>query len=180
MALHTITNKSDLTTLIESSTELLIHLHHEGSLASRTVRNTMISLAEQGSDVAVINIQELNVAADFNVTAVPVVIGFVNGTETNRTVGIQTESFYLDLLKPKKKVSIKLYKTPTCPWCRVAKDHLDKKGVSYDEIDVSQDYAAANYLMQKSGQTGVPQIEIGDEIVVGADVNRIDQLLAKL
>ena len=176
MSLKMVSTKSELENLIKSTNTLLVMFHHEGSMTSRTAFNTIKKVANT-IDVAVVDVQKLNINSEYGVKAVPLVIGFSNGKETNRAIGIQSENFYKELTSAKKSVEVKLYKTPTCPWCRVAKEHLDKKGVQYTEIDVSQDYAAASYLMQKSGQTGVPQIEIGNEIVVGADLDRIDQLL---
>lgn len=70
-----------------------------------------------------------------------------------------------------------VYTTPTCPWCQMVKRYLDARGIPYTEIDVSQNYQAAMEMIQKSGQTGVPVVEIDGEIVVGFDRERIDQLL---
>ncbi|VVB67306.1 Glutaredoxin [Candidatus Norongarragalina meridionalis] len=74
-------------------------------------------------------------------------------------------------------VSVKVYSTPTCPYCVMAKDYLKKNGIKFDDIDVSQDAAAAEYMIRKSGQTGVPVIEIDGKIVKGFDVPEIKRLL---
>ncbi len=70
-----------------------------------------------------------------------------------------------------------VYTTPTCPWCQMVKRYLQARGIPYTEIDVSADYNAAMEMVRKSGQTGVPVVEIDGEIVVGFDRERIDQLL---
>lgn len=70
-----------------------------------------------------------------------------------------------------------VYTTPTCPWCQMVKRYLQTRGIPYTEIDVSTDYTAAMEMVRKSGQTGVPVVEIDGEIVVGFDRERIDQLL---
>jgi len=70
-----------------------------------------------------------------------------------------------------------VYTTPTCPWCEMVKRYLQARGIPYTEIDVSADYNAAMEMVRKSGQTGVPVVEIDGEIVVGFDRERIDQLL---
>ncbi len=72
---------------------------------------------------------------------------------------------------------VTVYTTPTCPWCQMVKRYLDARGIPYTEIDVSADYNAAMEMIRKSGQTGVPVVEIDGEIVVGFDRERIDQLL---
>ncbi len=74
-------------------------------------------------------------------------------------------------------VKIKVYTTPTCPWCRRAKDYFKQLGLSFNEVDVSKDQKAAEEMVRKSGQMGVPVIEIGNNIVVGFDKAKIDRLL---
>ncbi len=75
-----------------------------------------------------------------------------------------------------KKVVI--YSTPTCPYCKRAKDYLSRKGISYTDIDVAQDKEKAKEMTQKSGQMSVPVIIIDDEIVVGFNQVLLDKLLA--
>ncbi len=70
-----------------------------------------------------------------------------------------------------------VYTTPTCPWCQMVKRYLDVRGIPYTEVDVSQNYQAAMEMIRKSGQTGVPVVEIDGQIVVGFDREMIDQLL---
>jgi len=74
-----------------------------------------------------------------------------------------------------KKVVI--YSTPTCPYCKRAKDYLSRKGISYTDIDVAQDKEKAKEMVQKSGQMSVPVITIDDEIVVGFNQVLLDKLL---
>ncbi len=75
-----------------------------------------------------------------------------------------------------KKVVI--YSTPTCPYCKRAKDYLSRKGISYTDIDVAQDKEKAKEMTQKSGQMSVPVILIDDEIVVGFNQALLDKMLA--
>jgi glutaredoxin-like YruB-family protein len=76
---------------------------------------------------------------------------------------------------PRHRVLI--FTTPTCPWCRRAKEYLRQRGVSFREVDVSRDPAAARDLLRRTGQLGVPVIEIDGRPVVGFDRPRIDALL---
>jgi glutaredoxin-like YruB-family protein len=64
---------------------------------------------------------------------------------------------------------VKLYSTPTCPYCRMAKDFLEKEGVPFTVVDVSEDEQAAREMVDKSGQMGVPVMEVGETIIVGFD-----------
>lgn len=70
-----------------------------------------------------------------------------------------------------------VYTTPSCPWCNAVKQYLEERGIPYTEIDVSQDQAAAMEMIRKSGQMGVPVVEIDGEIVIGFDKERLDYLL---
>src|SRR5262249_47904575 len=68
------------------------------------------------------------------------------------------------------------YTTTTCPWCTRAKDYLRQKGVPFQEKNIEHDRAAAQEVMQRSGQMGVPVITAGAEEIVGIDPPRLDRL----
>lgn len=72
---------------------------------------------------------------------------------------------------------VRVYSTPVCPWCHRAKDFLREHGIKFEDIDVSRDRKAGMEMVEKSGQMGVPVIEIDGEIVVGFDRERIAALL---
>lgn len=65
------------------------------------------------------------------------------------------------------KKEVIVYSTPTCPYCVYAKNYFRENGVEFKDIDVSRDRAAAMEMVQKSGQMGVPVIDIGGEITIG-------------
>ena len=75
-----------------------------------------------------------------------------------------------------KKVVI--YSTPTCPYCKRAKDYLSRTGIPYTDINVAQDREKAKEMIQKSGQMGVPVITIDNEIVVGFNQALLEKLLS--
>lgn len=70
-----------------------------------------------------------------------------------------------------------IFTTPTCSWCRRAKSYLRENRVPFREVDVSRDAAAARDLVRRTGQMGVPVIEIDGKPIVGFDQARIDRLL---
>ena len=74
---------------------------------------------------------------------------------------------------------VKIYSTPTCPYCRGAKQFLKDNNIDFEDIDVSSNQAAAEEMIQKSGQMGVPQIEINGKLIVGFDRDAIDRELQK-
>jgi glutaredoxin 3 len=73
--------------------------------------------------------------------------------------------------------TVKIYSTPTCHYCHIAKDFFAEKGIKYEDYNVSTDMARRKEMMDKSGQMGVPVIEIGTDIVVGFDQSYISKLL---
>jgi glutaredoxin 3 len=74
-------------------------------------------------------------------------------------------------------MSVKVYTTPSCPYCGMAKKYLEAKNVRYEEVDVSKDRNAAFEMVRKSGQRGVPVIDFEGSVIVGFDKDRIDSLL---
>jgi glutaredoxin-like YruB-family protein len=73
--------------------------------------------------------------------------------------------------------AVTVYSTPTCSWCRAVKDHLTSHQISFSEVDVSIDVEKAREMVARSGQYGVPVVDIDGEIVVGFDRARINALL---
>lgn len=77
----------------------------------------------------------------------------------------------------KKQPRVIMFSTPTCSYCRKAKQYFRKNGIRFKDVDVSRDQAAARDMVRKSGQQGVPQIVIGGKVIVGFDRPKIDRLL---
>jgi len=73
--------------------------------------------------------------------------------------------------------SVKVYSTPSCPWCIRAKQFLKENDIIFQDMDVSVDKQAADEMVQKSGQMGVPVLDIDGEIIVGFDKEKIKQSL---
>ena len=71
-----------------------------------------------------------------------------------------------------------VYSTPTCPYCVMAKRYLSERGVKYEDVDVAADQSRALEMLTKTGQMGVPVLDIGGEVIVGFDRNAIDYALA--
>lgn len=73
--------------------------------------------------------------------------------------------------------SVKVYSTPTCPWCIRVKQFLKENNIIFQELDVSINESAGQEMIQKSGQMGVPVLDIDGEIIVGFDRDRIKSAL---
>lgn len=72
---------------------------------------------------------------------------------------------------------IKIYSTPTCPYCVTLKEFLKEKGFEFEDINVAQDAQAREEMISKSGQMGVPVADIDGEIIIGFDKGKISKLL---
>lgn len=70
-----------------------------------------------------------------------------------------------------------IYTTPTCEWCKKTKAFLLDKGVKFTEINVNDDNFRIAEMVTKSGQSGVPVIDIGGEIVIGYNEKKLTELL---
>ena len=73
--------------------------------------------------------------------------------------------------------SVKVYSTPTCPYCKRVKQFLNDNNIAFENYDVSADQAKAEEMIQKTGQMGVPVIDIEGELIVGFDKEKIKQSL---
>ena len=72
---------------------------------------------------------------------------------------------------------VTIYTTPTCVYCKMTKAFFKENNVQYEEKDVSADRTAADEMIKKSNQMGVPVIDIDGKILVGFDKEGLSQLL---
>lgn len=73
---------------------------------------------------------------------------------------------------------VTIYSTPTCPYCKMAKAYLTRRGVPFTDVDVATDTAKAEEMITKSGHMGVPVLDINGRTIVGFDTAQIDAALA--
>jgi glutaredoxin-like YruB-family protein len=74
-------------------------------------------------------------------------------------------------------MKVTVYSTQECPWCKKTKEFLKANKVKFTNKDVGADQKAAQEMIKKSGQQGVPVTEVGKEIVIGFDEDKLKQLL---
>lgn len=72
--------------------------------------------------------------------------------------------------------NVTVYTTPTCPWCKKVKEFLNENKVKFTEVDVSNE-ANAKAMVEKSGQMGVPVVDIDGKIIVGFDEDKLKESL---
>ncbi|MGB9619262.1 MAG: glutaredoxin family protein [Armatimonadota bacterium] len=74
--------------------------------------------------------------------------------------------------------TVVVYSTPTCPYCTQVKEYLKSRNVPFTDHNVVTDLEARNAMVKKSGQLGVPVIEVDGQIVVGFNRSKLDELLS--
>ncbi len=72
---------------------------------------------------------------------------------------------------------VKIYSTPTCPYCDMAKQFLRDNNVKFEAVDVSKNREAAAEMIEETGQMGVPVIKIGEDYIIGFDREAIKKAL---
>ena len=129
-----------------------------------------------------------DIHTEYNVETVPTLLKFENSTFKSVYKGCNDTSYYTSLFSdsiystsessdaPKQK-SVTVYSTPTCSWCTRIKDYLKHNKIKFRDIDVSKDQKAAEAMVKRSGQQGVPQTLIGGQVIIGFDKPKIDKLL---
>ncbi len=74
-------------------------------------------------------------------------------------------------------MKVTVYSTPACPWCHRAKEFLKQHSIKFTEINVADDSKAAEEMIAKSGQMGVPVIDVDGQIIIGFDKPRLEKAL---
>ncbi len=73
--------------------------------------------------------------------------------------------------------SVSIYTTETCGYCKMAKEFFSKNGIAYQEFDVGRDLAKRQEMIEKSGQMGVPVITVDNDLIVGFNKPKLQELL---
>lgn len=126
----------------------------------------------------------------FGVSAVPTVVVVEHEKVTRTAIGPCSAEAYTRLLidQPaatptaragtvKAAPRVTVFTTPSCSWCTRVKSYLSGHGIGYTEVDVAKDERAMQRMIARSGQMGVPQLDINGRMIVGFDKPKIDQLL---
>ena len=82
-----------------------------------------------------------------------------------------------EVVPNKFKMVVKVYISPSCPYCFTLKEFLKENNIKFEEIDVSKDEKAKNKVIKRTGKMEVPMIEIGDEVIAGFDREKICKAL---
>ena len=72
-------------------------------------------------------------------------------------------------------MEIKVYSTPSCPWCKKTREWMKGKKIKFTDIDITEEDEDREEMIEKSGQLAVPVIDVNGEIIVGFDTKKIEQ-----
>ncbi len=186
-----ISNINDLQIEIEANEKVWLLLYKKGSEQSDCAYKNFVDSEDEKKNRVLLNADVNSVRdihTEYKITSVPTLLSFEKSELKNIVKGCyQPEQFNAIFEKSsyissgsgegKTQKSVTVYSTPTCSWCTVIKRHLQENGIRYREVDVSADQKAAEEMVKKSGQQGVPQTDINGQIVVGFDKTRINSLL---
>jgi glutaredoxin-like YruB-family protein len=167
-----------------------ILLYKSGSALNDCALNSVKEAAEKIKNVSIFETDVTHVRdvhPHFQIDSVPSFLEIQNGKLINNYKGCNTVNFYVNAIekavfnaqnpdaKPAHRVTV--YSTPSCSWCNTLKTYFKQQNVPFTDIDVSRNQQAAQEMVRRSGQQGVPQTDIDGTIVVGFDKTRINNLL---
>lgn len=189
MKTRSVQSYKELEELTSLSDKAFLLLYKEGSEQSDCALDRIEGLeGEEDIPVYTANVSKVrDIHEKLGVDTAPSLVVFRKNRVSNIVKGCQTSSSYDSILNGKgiggmvgegdKQKQVTVYTTPTCSWCTTLKTYLDGRKVRYREINVASDTTAAESMVRKSGQQGVPQTEINGQMIVGFDKTRINQLL---
>ena len=175
----------------ENGALLIIIFYADSSKKSKKALNALKIVKDENPKAPIfrVNASEVkDVHPIYGINTVPAVLVLKEGKISNIICGIQDKKYYESLLydtpafistekKEKKPRRVVVYSTPTCSWCRTVKSYLKKNRIVFREVDISRDEKAAQDLMRRSGQMGVPQTDIDGRIIVGFDKPKLNAIL---
>lgn len=191
MALQEIQSHTEMQQKLDTKGKTYVLLYKKGSEASDCSYRNLEEAASQMKDIHVLaadvnKVRDIHVA--YKISSAPALMVFNEGNFEKSIKGCNDNGYYASLFenalytakakaegKSQKRVTV--YSTPTCSWCTTLKTHLKNNGIRYSEVDVSKDQKAAEAMVRKSGQQGVPQMDIDGTMVIGFDKVKINKLL---
>lgn len=164
-------------------------LYKSGSEASECALENASKTNQENVTFLVADVSKVrDIHVEYDIKSAPILLHFQDGKLSNTFKGCNDVSFYEKIFeqnyyiaenkggeKTQKRVTV--YSTPSCSWCTTLKKHLDHHGIRYKDVDVARDTKAAEEMVKRSGQQGVPQTDINGQMIVGFDKNKINSLL---
>ncbi len=191
MILKSVNSRKEMLNLLKEESKNYVLLYKKGSEASDCSYKSIVTALKEVKGVNVLSADVGSVRdihSNYGITSAPSLMVFEGDKFVKTVKGCNEDGFYKSLFesslfsakadkngKTQKRVIV--YGTPSCSWCTTIKNHLNQNAIKYSYIDVSKDQKAAEAMVARSGQQGVPQTDIGGEMIVGFDKKRINTLL---
>lgn len=191
MAVLNISSHKQMLQLMEKASKNYVLLYKSNSGQGECSLQNILSAAKKFEKVNVL-VADVSTVRDihthYNITSSPSLLIFEGERFINVVKGCNDPAYYISLFEESyfhpvfqkeetKQKRVTLYSTPSCSWCNVLKNHLKASNIRFTEVDVSQNQEAAEQMVRRSGQRGVPQTDIDGQIIVGFDKNKINSLL---
>lgn len=186
-----ISSYNELMKSISGQPKAFLLLFKSGGTQSECARQALEEALDKNNSLPVFfaDVNETNdIHEHLGINSVPSLLIFENGNHVNNIKGCHNSGYYKALLenavyqakmkaegKAPKRVIV--YSTPTCSWCNALKGWLRKNGIPFTDIDVSRDEKAAQEMVSRTGQQGVPQTDINGQMVIGFDQKKLKELL---
>jgi glutaredoxin-like YruB-family protein len=192
MNIKDIASLADLRRIAGKQERTFLLLYRGGAEKSDCVLNALDGLdGEIKEDIIFLkaDVQQVrDIHSEYGIESVPTLLEFLSGSLSNVFKGCNSREFYINAIngslsgasftgEEKRQKNVTVYSTPTCTWCNTLKTYLRERKIQFRDIDVSVDHKAAEQMVNKSGQQGVPQTDIDGHIIVGFDKKKIDNLL---
>jgi len=175
----------------ENEVLLIIIFHADSSEKSKKALDALKMVKDENPKAPIFRVNASKVKdihPIYGITTVPTVLVLKEDKVSNIIYGTQDKQYYETLLydtpifistekKERKHHRVVVYTSPTCSWCAAVKSYLTKNRIVFRELDISRDDKAAQDLVKRSGQMGVPQTDIDGRIVVGFDKLKLDAIL---
>lgn len=194
MKIKNINSPAELKTVTERGGRSFLLLLKEGTENSDCALEMVKKIQDSISGHIIFMVADVNTVRNihplYGIESVPSLLEFDEGILKNVYKGCNTEDFFLSVISgtyavavtagEKRQRNITVYSTPSCSWCNTLKAYLKERNVRFRDIDVSADQKAAEQMVNKSGQQGVPQTDIDGQIIIGFDKKKIEDLLGSV
>lgn len=191
MILKSVNSQKEMLSLLKEESKNYVLLYKKGSEASDCSYKSIETALKEVKGINVLSADVgsvMDIHSNYGITSAPSLMVFEGNKFVKTVKGCNEDGFYKSLFesslfsakadkngKTQKRVTV--YGTPSCSWCTTIKNHFNQNAIKYSYIDVSKDQKAAEAMVARSGQQGVPQTDIGGEMIVGFDKKRINTLL---
>ena len=189
--MQNIQNHAEMLAAFKPNQKNYVLLYKSGNEPSECSLANLKKAAEKLSEVNILLAdvaQVKDIHENYQVKTVPSLLIFEGEKYSNVIKGCNDPVYYISLFEeslfsastkegeaPQKRVTV--YSTPSCSWCNTLKAYFKTHNIRFTDIDVSKNQQAAEQMVRKSGQQGVPQTDINGQIIVGFDKAKINNLL---